>query len=167
MNANTPFETETMADLCARQGRFGAAISIYRNLLRAHPEDSLARRWQEKLQALEDAWQEEGGGPTLPHEVPVPPAPGVLAVPGQDDQGESVAIVAWALPPTPSPPVLEVMLVLRGPEGIETERRRVAVSSSSGRVALTAPGLHSVVAAAGVEQRGRFVPWTRSSLPGG
>lgn len=167
MNATTPFETETMAELCARQGRFGAAIAIYRNLLRAHPGHNLSGQWQSKLRELEAAWQEDGGGPTLPHEVPLPGAPGVVAVAGQDDQGESAAIVAWALPPTPGPPVLEVMLVLRGPEGIETEKRQLAVSSSSGRVAITAPGLHSVLAAAGVVQGGRFVPWARSALPQG
>lgn len=165
MNATRPFETETMAELCARQGRFGAAIAIYRNLLRGHPGHAHAPRWQSKLEELEDAWQEEGGGPTLPHEVQVPPAPGLIALPGQDDDGESVAIVAWALPPTPSAPVLEVMLIMRGAEGIETDVRRVALPASSGRVALVAPGLHSVLAAAGVVEGEKFVPWVRSALP--
>ena len=167
MNATTPFETETMAELCARQGRYGAAIAIYRNLLQAHPGHNLSPRWNNKLQELEASWQEDGGSPTLAHEVPIPPAPGVLAVIGQDDQGNSAAIIAWSLPSTPSPPALEVMLVMRGQEGIETDKRRMTLSASSGRLALPIPGLHSVIAAAGILENDRFVAWARSSVPHG
>jgi hypothetical protein len=167
MNTNTaePFETETMAELCARQGRFGAAISIYRNLLQAHPRHPSAPRWNAKLAELEEAWDEDSSGPTLPHEVPLPGAPGVIAVTGQDAEGESAAIVAWALPPTPSPPVLEVMLVVKGPDGIETTTRRISVTSSSGRIAISVPGLHSAIAAAGIVRGDSFVPMARSALP--
>lgn len=163
--AAEPFETETMAELCARQGRFGAAIAIFKNLLQGHPGHAAAGRWAAKLAELEDAWDEEDGGPTLPHEVPLPGAPGVLVVTGQDADGESAAIVAWALPPTPSPPVLEVMLVVKGPDGIETVRRQLTVSASSGRIAVAAPGLHSAIAACGIVRDGAFIPMARSALP--
>ena len=157
-----------MAELCARQGRFGAAIAIYRNLLQAHPSHASARRWASKLAELEEAWDasdDTGDAPTLPHEVAIPGAPGVVVATGQDAQGESAAIVAWALPPTSTPPVLEVMLVLKGPDGIETVRKQVAVSASSGRIALAAPGLHSAIAACGIVQHGVFLPLARSALP--
>ncbi|MCG5053224.1 MAG: hypothetical protein KA712_09725 [Myxococcales bacterium] len=163
--ATEPFETETMAELCARQGRFGAALSIYRNLLNAHPHHAAARRWQSKLAELEEAWQEDGGGPTLPHEVPLPGVPGVVAVTGQDAHGESAAIVAWALPATRTPPVLEVLLLVRGPEGIERVKRQLSLPASSGRMTLPVPGLHSAVAAVGLLSEGVFVPLARSALP--
>lgn len=167
MTTNTaePFETETMAELCARQGRVGAAIAIYRNLLHAHPSHASTRRWAAKLGELEAAWDEDAGGPTLLHDVALPPSPGIIAVTGQDAAGESAAIVAWALPPTPSPPVLEIMLVLKGADGIETVKRRLNVASSSGRMAVPAPGLHSALAAAGVLRGETFVPLARSGLP--
>lgn len=54
--ADDVFATETMAELCARQGRFGDAVSIYRRLLGggAVPADKSAR-WQARLGELERA----------------------------------------------------------------------------------------------------------------
>ena len=164
-NKAEPFETETMAELCARQGRVSAAIAIYRSLLGGHPGHPSTARWNAKLAELLVGFSEEDAGPTLPHEVPIPGVPGVIAVAGLDDSGEAAAIVAWALPPTASPPVLEVMLVVKGTDGIETLKRRVTVASSSGRIAIASPGLHSAIAAVGLLHGEVFVPLARSPLP--
>jgi septum site-determining protein MinC len=47
------FATETMAELCARQGRLAEAAAIFSRLLRRGPGDDGAGRWAERLAALE------------------------------------------------------------------------------------------------------------------
>jgi septum site-determining protein MinC len=46
------FATETMADLCARQGRFADAAAIFDRLLRKDPNASAAGRWAQRLAEL-------------------------------------------------------------------------------------------------------------------
>ncbi len=50
------FGTETMAELCARQGRLPDAVAIYRNLLRGPSagsgDDERRARWQRRLEEL-------------------------------------------------------------------------------------------------------------------
>jgi septum site-determining protein MinC len=46
------FATETMADLCARQGRSADAIAIYRTLLARPGDDARRKRLQERLERL-------------------------------------------------------------------------------------------------------------------
>lgn len=46
------FGTETMAELCARQGRLADAIAIYRRLVRDGGDDRCVR-WTRRLEALE------------------------------------------------------------------------------------------------------------------
>lgn len=84
------FGTETMAELCVRQGRVRDAVSIYRRLLAVTPADDQPRRerWEGRLAALADParrGQLEGhtltdsrkAGQALPRLVrpPPPPAP--------------------------------------------------------------------------------------------
>ena len=47
------FATETMAELCARQGRVAEALAIFRQLIAKGPEDGRAARWSERMAALE------------------------------------------------------------------------------------------------------------------
>jgi septum formation inhibitor MinC len=50
------FGTETMAELCARQGRVADAVAIYRRLVRrGDPGDARQARFRERLAALERA----------------------------------------------------------------------------------------------------------------
>lgn len=156
-----------MAELCARQGRLGEAIAIFHRLLAAHPRHEGRSRWTERLSELEGTWQEIGGGPTLPEEVPIPRPPGVTAVSGQDAAGRTVAVFAWALPASPSPPVLEALLITRGADGIETERRRFELAASAGRLVLPVVGLHTTAAAIGHLAGDRFVAVARSMRPPG
>jgi len=46
------FATETMAELCARQGRIADAAAIFARLLRVDPSAASAARWAERLAAL-------------------------------------------------------------------------------------------------------------------
>jgi hypothetical protein len=157
MNADHIYETETMAELCARQGRTGEAISIYRRLLDAVGEPVLRARVQRRLSALEAAWQPFRETETPPADVPLPRAPGV-AVLVSDDQ----VTVAWALPAGTAAPTLDLLLLQRTAAGIETIKRTLPLSAATGRLGLAAPALHSAVAAAGMMVEGRFVPLARS-----
>lgn len=63
--ANELFATETMAELCARQGRTADAIGIYRRLLTERSADERRAKWAARLTALEDvlATGRPGAGP--------------------------------------------------------------------------------------------------------
>jgi septum formation inhibitor MinC len=49
------FGTETMAELCARQGRLGEAIKIYQRLLSQSPPPDKVARWTDRCKSLERA----------------------------------------------------------------------------------------------------------------
>ena len=53
--ANELFATETMAELCARQGRTGDAVAIYRRLLGGAIDEERRSRWAARLAVLEQA----------------------------------------------------------------------------------------------------------------
>src|SRR3954451_10931650 len=46
------FATETMAELCARQGRVRDAAGIYRRLLAGAPDEERRARWTQRLETL-------------------------------------------------------------------------------------------------------------------
>lgn len=152
-----PFETETMAELCARQGRLGEAVAIYDRLLTLAMEPATRVRFSDRRDELAALHRAQGGGAQTISDLPIPGAPGVLAT-----VGDGEALLAWAVPAGTTNTLLEVLLVFRSPSGVETERRAVPIATTTGRLALPAPGLHSVVAAVGVERQGVFVPLARS-----
>src|SRR5688572_10968440 len=80
------FGTETMAELCARQGRLAEAIAIYRRLLAGQPDPTKLARWTERCHALERA-QNPRSQPTPPPTVAPAPtaAPAPAAPPGPED----------------------------------------------------------------------------------
>jgi hypothetical protein len=161
MMSNDPvFETETMAELCAKQGRLSEAAAIYRRLLESHPTAAARPRWKQRLESLEGA-----GGLTeiTPIDIPLPPAPGVTVA--ANDEGVTVA---WALPAGTPEPTLELFLVQKTPVGIETQTRTLPLATPSGRLAFPAPALHTALAAVGPTKPHRFVPLARGgtgSLP--
>lgn len=57
------FATETMAELCARQGRIADAVAIYRRLLERAADDPRRDNWQRRLAALQ-AEPQAAGRPT-------------------------------------------------------------------------------------------------------
>jgi hypothetical protein len=153
---NELYETETMAELCARQGRPGEAAAIYRRLCESHPHAEHQPRWQARLEALGG---QAGGADAemVPADIPLPVAPGV-AVAANDDG----VTVAWSLAAGTPEPTLELFLIQRTPAGVETGKRTVALSALAGRLAFAAPALHSALAAVGRREDGRFVPLARS-----
>jgi hypothetical protein len=157
MIANDIFETETMAELCARQGRLGEAIQIFRHLIEVAPASPARGRWATRLSELETRWRPGGDAEVVPAAVPIPAAPGV-AVQAADD----VVTVAWSLPPGTPAPALEIFYVQKTPAGVETGKRQVALEEPAGRLALAVPGLHSALAAVGRRVEERFVPLARS-----
>jgi hypothetical protein len=173
------YETETMAELCARQGRLQEAVAIYRRLLDAHAGQTAAQRpardqardlarWSDRLESLERAWGHAAGEEVDPEPIPLPRPPGVTVLCTED-----TVTVAWAIAPDQPPPLLELFLVQKTPTGIETSKRRLLLPETSGRIAFAVPALHTALAAVGHApgagddgERGeepRFVPLARSA----
>jgi hypothetical protein len=150
------YETETMAELCGRQGRPGEAVAIYRRLCDSHPTSARMARWLERLEVLEGQTG-RADREIAPTEIPLPAAPGV-AVAANDDG----VTVAWSLAPGTPEPTLELFLIQRTPAGVETGKRTLPLASAAGRVAFAVPALHSAVAAVGRREGDRFVPLARS-----
>lgn len=71
-NSHELFATETMAELCARQGRIGDAISIYRRLLERAADDPRRQNWQRRLAALQAGSQAGARPPTSANSPPAP-----------------------------------------------------------------------------------------------
>jgi septum site-determining protein MinC len=71
------FATETMAELCARQGRVADAAAIFGRLLRKDPTAASAARWAERLAALEA----NGLALVSPAKTGAQPTPDVVSAP--------------------------------------------------------------------------------------
>ena len=135
------FDTETMAELCIRQGLTGEALAIYRRLAAATQDADKRRLYAARIGALVHPADEPSD--VTPMETPE------LRV---ERHGDDVQI-EWRLPPDVTSPALQ-MLVLR----------TVPLSSTEGRTALGVPALHSLRVAAGHLREGRFIPIVRPSL---
>ncbi len=158
MSMDHLYETETMAELCARQGRLTEAIAIFRELAESAGDESARGRAKARLATLEASWQPLRVAEVAPADVPLPCAPGVSILVGEDQ-----VTVAWALPPEISAPALDVLVLQRTPGGIDPQKKLLPLSQSSGRIGLLLPGVHSALAAAGTVRDGRFVPLARTS----
>jgi hypothetical protein len=161
---NELFETETMAELCARQGRLSEAVAIYRRLVDdggaafTHAAPERRNRWAGRLAALEKAWGYAAGEELEPEAIPLPSAPGV-AVAANDDS----VTVAWSLADAIPEPTMELLLIQKTPSGVETSKRTLRLITPTGRLAFAVPALHSALAAVGRRQGDRFVPLARST----
>jgi hypothetical protein len=144
------FDTETMAELCIKQGLVEEALDIYRRLAEVTPEPDTRRRYEERMAAL-------GGAPR-------PGAP-LMDMPGLrvDRRGDEVEI-EWRLPPDVNTPTLQLLLLRRTPAGIAVEPRTTPLTSPGGTTVVVVPDLHSLRAAAGrVRDDGTFIPIVRLS----
>lgn len=152
-----PFETETMAELCLRQGHRGESLAIYQRLLARADDESTRVRLGARLKAI----QTDSPGETAA--VPSPPPP-PLTEPGLRTTAASNALsLEWKLPSDlPRPRTLELLLVLRTSAGIATETRSLPLERDTGRLDLQIPGLHSVRAAIGYYRNNRFIPTVRA-----
>jgi hypothetical protein len=153
----TLFETETMAELCIKQGLDTQGLEIYRRLVRDAPDELTRARRQRRLGELERALGPAATAAAAEAEDPHTPALQVRP------RGEEIE-VEWILPVETRAPALQLLLVRRTPAGVETEARTVRLAGPQGRTVLPAArGLHSVRAAAGRLEGERFVPLARAS----
>jgi hypothetical protein len=152
------YETETMAELCARQGRLSEAIAIFRELAETATDPATQARIRARLTSLEASWQPLRVAEVPPADLALPSIPGVSLLVG-DDQ----VTVAWALPPETSAPALDVLVLQRTASGIDPQKKLLPLTETSGRIGLLLPGVHSALAAAGTIREGRFVPIVRST----
>jgi hypothetical protein len=157
MNPDHIYETETMAELCTRQGRLGEAIAIYRRLTEVVDDVGLRARFLRRLTSLQSRWQPPAPSPTAASELPLPRAPGVSVLVG-DEQ----VTVAWSVLPGTPTPTLDLLLLQRTSSGIETSKRVIALPTTTGRIGVAASAVHSAAAAVGTLIGDRFVPLARS-----
>jgi hypothetical protein len=139
------FDTETMAELCVRQGLIDQAIGILRRLAEVADDPRIRLRYETRISELAQ-------DPSLaPIEIPG------LRVTEKDDAVE----IEWRLAPGTPTPTLQVLLMRRGPDGIETDPRSLPLAGHHGRTVFAMANLCGVRAAAGHLVGGAFVPLVR------
>lgn len=75
------FGTETMAELCVRQGRLGDALAIYKRLCARGDGDERLARWSERLRWLEANATSPAKSEAPAEARPAPAAPSVAEAP--------------------------------------------------------------------------------------
>jgi len=155
-----PFETETMAELCVRQGHRDEALAIYARLLSRATDPATRVRLERRTLELETAPAEQKG--PAKSSAPDGALPSLSAPGIRSRITDDVAVVEWNLPAGTAGPTVQLLLVARTPAGVTTESRSVRVDASAGRMVLAVPGLHSLRAAAGFTAGDRFVPLART-----
>jgi hypothetical protein len=142
------FDTETMAELCVKQGQVDQAIAIYRRMAGAAQESSARRRFEERIAELE---RQPGQAP--------------LETPGLRIQVRFGDVeIEWRLPTETQRPALQLLLLRRTVDGIQADARTLQLASPHGLTKIVASDLHTVRAAAGRMEGETFVPIVR--LPG-
>jgi hypothetical protein len=161
----TTFETETMAELCVKQGLVSEGLAIYRRLVIDAPDEQARARLAERLSELQRIAQ----GAVAARARAENPAPRASTASGAPtltlERLPGALLFAWSLPPETLAPALQILLMRRGPAGVETETRTVPLDAACGRTTIDAPALYAVRAAVGWLDGARFVPLAR--LPDG
>src|SRR5438876_6864536 len=123
------FETETMAELCIKQGLVREALAIYRRLLAAAADTRTRERRARRIAELDR--QAAASLPIARRPAAVtavasfaPPAAAIQAL--RDGDGRAVTL-EWRLPDDVRAPALQILVLRRQPDGIATERRTVPV----------------------------------------
>jgi hypothetical protein len=102
------FDTETMAELCVKQGLVDQAIGVFRRMAAASEDPATRQRCEERIAALEHA----------PGHVPLE-TPGLRV---HTRQGE--IDIEWRLPTGIAAPALQLLVLRRTPQGIAPTRGR-------------------------------------------
>jgi hypothetical protein len=162
------FETETMAELCIKQGLVSEALAIYRRLVAEAPDDVTRARRAGRLGELERISRGAVAARATPARTTTPPplAQGQSHALVLEQRGDALHLT-WNLPPGTPSPALQLLLLRRGANGIEAEPRTLPLETPSGAATIDASNLHSVHAAAGWLDGSRFVPLFRARLPDG
>ena len=147
------FETETMAELCLKQGLVRDALAIYRRLLARAPDEGTRARRAQRIAELE----QRDGEADAADRRPAPPAP--TAIQARHDHQH--VTLEWRLPAGTPAPALQILVLRREETGIATERRTVRLPGAQGSLTLQIAGVHSLRAAAGKLDGDRFVPLVR------
>jgi hypothetical protein len=152
------FETETMAELCLKQGLVRDALVIYRRLLAAASDESTRARRAQRIAELE--LRDSG-----PHAVPSERSATDIRVRLQARLDARVDIrhitFDWQLPAGTPAPALQILVLRREENGISAERRTVRLPDAHGTISLPIARVHSLRAAAGRLEGDRFVPLVR------
>jgi hypothetical protein len=149
------FETETMAELCLKQGLVRDALLIYRRLLAEAPDESTRARRARRIAELE---RRDGDGRRAAAALAAPPA---AATEIQEHHDDVQVTFAWKLPAGTPAPALQILVLRREASGIAAERRTVRLPDAQGTLTLPIAGVHSLRAAAGKLDGDRFVPLVR------
>ena len=157
MTGDDLFETETMAELCARQGRNQDALLIYQRLIETAPRASGHARWVARVDEIMRSLPKAPVAEIGLCDVAMPDAPGLNLVTHEDG-----AQVAWALPDNTVGPTLELLLIHRGPSGVELQKQQIVLDQPTGRMSFTAPGLIRALGAVGRQDGSEFVPLARA-----
>jgi hypothetical protein len=161
------FETETMAELCVRQGLVSEALAIYRRLVAGATGEAIDDATRARRAARLAELERIARGVAQAREAAAEPQPAVAgAAPGAPtltvERRADALRLEWSLPAETPHPALQLLLLRRGRDGIEAETRTVSVDAPRGALTLDTPGLYSVRAAAGWLDGARFVPIVRA-----
>jgi hypothetical protein len=152
------FETETMAELCLKQGLVRDALVIYRRLLAAAVDESTRARRALRIAELE--LRDSG-----PHAVATEPPATDIRARMQARLAARVDVLQvtfdWQLPAGTPVPALQILVLRRDDTGISAERRTVRLPDAEGTLSLPIARIHSLRAAAGRLEDDRFVPLVR------
>jgi hypothetical protein len=151
------FETETMAELCLKQGLVRDALLIYRRLVDSAPDEETRLRRVQRVAELEQREGGRYGDRPPPDEVEAPPVTEL-----QERHDDQQVTLKWRLPAGTPTPALQILVLRREASGIAAERRTVRLAEVQGSLTLAIAGVHSVRAAAGKLEGDRFVPLVRT-----
>jgi hypothetical protein len=152
------FETETMAELCLKQGLVRDALLIYRRLMDSASDEPTRARHARRVAELE---AERGAGAGQPGPVEGSANQARPATDIQEHHDDQQVTLQWRLPAGTSSPALQILVLRRDASGIAAERRTVRLAQAQGSLTLPIAGVHSVRAAAGKLDGERFVPLVR------
>jgi hypothetical protein len=151
----TVFETETMAELCVKQGLVSEGLAIYRRLVEGAADAATRARRAARLAELERV---AAGAARRRADVAAdraPPPPGAALT---LERREDALTFTWTLPSETATPALQLLLVVKGSDGVEAEMRTLPLDRPAGTLTLRVAGLHSLRAALGRLDEGRFFP---------
>ena len=142
------FDTETMAELCVKQGLIDQAMDILRRLAEQTGDPRERHRFETRIAELAQSH---------PRPAALP-----LEVPGLRVTERAGAVeIEWRLPPDTFAPTLQLLLLRRTPAGIEADPRSLPLASAQGCTIVDVADLCGVRAAAGRLDGAAFVPLVR------
>jgi hypothetical protein len=157
----TVFETETMAELCVKQGLVSEALALYRRLIADAPDELARTRRVARLSELERL---SDGVRLAAARASTPSHPEEASI--EVERRGDTLVVSWAVPAGTRQPALQILLMNRRGDDVEADLRTIPLDATSGTTTVEAVGLHSARAAVGWLDGARFVPLARHAAQG-